>query len=245
MPDALALLARHARAAASFARATLRAVSWRVLIGAEAFAVSLSVLEWLVDRGRGAHPQLLLAMMSREMLAAPFMILAAFAGNEAVLRGWPVRRAFAVALPCATAATVLCLIPLLGWSGWSGSMGLRPSDPRALVAFGVRACVGVGLYWGLGMLVYLNRQSAARMLAGVRVAELARMRLEQRLIDSRLAAAEAQMDPRLVLERLAHIRGLYDARQPGAEQQLESLIEDLRGKTGQQLAAAGVPGLNG
>jgi len=121
-------------------------------------------------------------------------------------------------------------------------LGVEPAGSRARLALTVGSFVGTCLYWGMAMLVFLNRRSAARMLAGVRYAELERMRLERQVIDSSLAAAEAQIDPPLILQRLAHVRSLYDTGAPGADEQLEALIADLRDTVTRARADGGWPG---
>jgi hypothetical protein len=92
----------------------------------------------------------------------------------------------------------------------------------------VSAFLDVGSFWGTVLLVYLNRQSAARLLARLRAGELARVQTERRLIESELAATEAQINPAAVRQRLAEIRDLYAARNDNADARLELLIADLR-----------------
>ncbi len=236
MPTGLAVFAPYARAAAEFVRSTLHTVTWRLLLAAQAFGGTLGLFRYLEARGHGASPHLLAARLCHEVPAALFMTLAACAANEAVVRGWPVRRAFALALACAAAASVLVQMQLGSW------LGAEPAGSRARLAFALASFVGACLYWGMAILVFLNRRSAARMLAGVRNAELERMRLERRVIDSSLASAEAQIDPPLVLKRLAHIRGLYDTGRPDADEQLEALIADLRDKVARARADGGWSG---
>lgn len=78
------------------------------------------------------------------------------------------------------------------------------------------------------MMAYLQRQNAQRLLEGVRTAELARVQVEHDLIESRLAATQAQVDPEAVLTQLATIRNLFCEELPGAEENLEALIRMLR-----------------
>jgi nitrate reductase NapE component len=80
----------------------------------------------------------------------------------------------------------------------------------------------------LGLLVFLNGRAAERMLEGIRGAELRRVQLDQQLVESRLATAEAQMDPQMLFRTLAHIKqGLQNSR-PDAEKDLDELIQKLR-----------------
>jgi hypothetical protein len=80
----------------------------------------------------------------------------------------------------------------------------------------------------LGLLIFLNGRMAKRMLEGVRGAELRRVQLDQQLVESRLATAEAQIDPQMLFSALAQIKqGLKDS-QPDAERKLNDLIQKLR-----------------
>ncbi len=83
--------------------------------------------------------------------------------------------------------------------------------------------------WGsFAMLAYLNHRTAQRILAAVRAAEQQRAQLDRQLIDTRLAAAEAELDPRAVLASLAEIRSGLRQGAPGAESKLEVLTLTLR-----------------
>jgi hypothetical protein len=215
--------AAYADRARGFVRAVLCLVSWRVLLVAQAFGLTIGLLRWLEFRGHDSQAHLLLTSLSAEVLAALFVPLMALAGDEAVRRGWPVWRAFALAVLCAGTAVVLVQLRVRGWLGV-----VDPHDPQGRLALAVDMFVDMFTYWGMAVMVFLNRRSAARILAGVRTAELERVQLERRLITSTLAAAEAQIEPGSVLQRLARIRALYEAAKPAADEQLEALIEDLR-----------------
>ena len=80
----------------------------------------------------------------------------------------------------------------------------------------------------LALLVYMNGRAAARMLEGVRGAELKRVRLDQQLVESRLATAEAQIDPQMLFGALAQIKRGLEESQPHAERTLNELIQTLR-----------------
>lgn len=79
-----------------------------------------------------------------------------------------------------------------------------------------------------GILVYANRRTADRMLEKFRIAELRRARLERQLADSRLAAAEAQIDPVMLLRELGSVRAQYAVDSDRAQEQLNALIRKLR-----------------
>ncbi len=83
--------------------------------------------------------------------------------------------------------------------------------------------------WGvLALFVYLNRHIAERMLQGVQEAESRRVRQETELVESRLAAARAQVDPNVLFGDLAEIRDKLKIGAADADERLETLIQRLR-----------------
>jgi hypothetical protein len=80
----------------------------------------------------------------------------------------------------------------------------------------------------LGLLIFMNGRAAERMLERVRGAELRRVKLDQQLVESRLATAEAQIDPQMLFGALAQIRRGLEDSQPDAEKKLNELIQTLR-----------------
>ncbi|HEV2703768.1 MAG TPA: hypothetical protein VGV09_19240 [Steroidobacteraceae bacterium] len=84
--------------------------------------------------------------------------------------------------------------------------------------------------WGVfALFVYLNRRIAQRMLQRVHEAELRRVQLEAQIVESRLAAARAQVDPQMLFGALADVRDRLSRGAPDAEQRLTGLIQRLRG----------------
>ena len=66
------------------------------------------------------------------------------------------------------------------------------------------------------------------MAQGVREIEQRRVRLEAELVESRLAAARAQIDPHMLFGSLAEVRGKLNAGSPDADTYLAALIQRLR-----------------
>jgi hypothetical protein len=160
-------------------------------------------------------------------VGAFFVMLAALAADEALRRRVRLWCAYPLALLAASGATTIVQWRLQSWPAVAFAEGGRPLT--------VAMSIGLGVFTlgGIGMLAYINRQSAERMLQGVRAAELERAGVERRLIESRLAAAQAQIDPERVFRHLAEIRNLYASARPGADERLESLIQELRASVAQ------------
>jgi hypothetical protein len=165
--------------------------------------------------------------MVSNAVGALLVMLAALAADEAVRRRVPFWCAYPAALLAASGATTIVQWCLQSWPAVAFAGGGRP------LAIAVSIGLNVFTLGGLGMLAYTSRQSAARMLQGVRAAELERVGVERRLIESRLAAAQAQIDPERVFRQLAEIRDLFARARPGADERLEALIQELRARVAQ------------
>jgi hypothetical protein len=88
--------------------------------------------------------------------------------------------------------------------------------------------VDIALICAFGMVIFMNRRTAERMLERVQSAELKRVQLEGQLIESRLATAEAQVDPQMLFSELAEIRDAFSRSLPDADAKLERLVQHLR-----------------
>jgi sensor histidine kinase YesM len=87
---------------------------------------------------------------------------------------------------------------------------------------------GIAVICAFGMVIYMNRRTAERMLDRVQAAELKRVQLEEQLIESRLAMAEAQVDPQMLFSDLAEIRDGFSRSLPDADAKLDALVQHLR-----------------
>jgi hypothetical protein len=197
----------------------LRSITWRAVLLTQLLGAVFALTPWLEEWGQPGQPYLPFSLLEQS-LTALIMMLAAFAGDEYVRRGWSVLRAFAVILVGAFGATALL--------HWGMTQLLGVSDPYQGFQQLLNSFLGAGAYWGMPLLVYLNRQSAARLLATVRAGELRRVQAERRLVESDLAAAQAQINPAAVLEKLSQVRDLYEAASAEADRELELLIGELR-----------------
>jgi sensor histidine kinase YesM len=86
----------------------------------------------------------------------------------------------------------------------------------------------IAVICAFGMVIYMNRRTAERMLERVQAAELKRVQLEGQLIESRLAMAEAQVDPQMLFSALAEIRDGFSRSLPNADAKLDELVQHLR-----------------
>ena len=217
------------RPAPHLVASVLDAVSWRAVLITQLFGLLFALIPWLVHLGHNARGYLLFQLMQQSATAL-FAMFAALSGDEAVRRGWPAWRAFVVALLGASLAAALAQLGL--------DAALRVADPTPGLQRFLLTFFGVGIQWGTVLMVYLNRQIGRRILAGVRAGELVRLQAEQRLIASRLASAETEVEPQAIRRRLERLRDLYAAGNAEADCELERLIIELRESAARGLRAA-------
>lgn len=202
-----------------FAVAVLRTVTWQAVWVTQALAFIFALTYWLEHLHQPAQPPFIESLL-RQNIGALIVVLAAFAGDEAVRRGARLWHAFLAAVLGASAANVLVQSVLAYAPGWVDSEhGLL----RAVDNFMI-----LGAFWATVIMVILNRGEAQRVLTRLRAGELERLQAERRLVASRLSAAEAQIEPSALLRELAEVRDLYEAGRPEAEQRFETLITGLR-----------------
>jgi energy-converting hydrogenase Eha subunit A len=186
------------------------------------------LIPWLQHWHRPGQPSLLVNVVEQGF-AALLVMLAAFTADEAIRRGWSVWRAFVVVVLCASAINVLAQALL--------HSAFAPAARVRGMASILSDFFTIGSFWGTVLMVYLNRQSAQRLLAHLRTGELERVQTERRLIASRLAAVETQIDPAAVLRQLAEVRDLFAAGKPEADERLDTLITGLRDTVARGAAA--------
>jgi len=201
-------------------------LTWRNLLLMQALGQLAIFADSLEEKLFGAwmgHQSLAYASMALNVcLVLPMTLIA----DAAVERG---RKAGAV-----YTAAILMTLPLAGIS--TGLMewvyvvvfGLPADKPNFFSRAAIETTFHMYIYGAFVMLVYFNQRTADRMLEHFRTAELRRARLENELVDSRLATAEAQIDPTLLFTRLGGIKRGFERADPSAEDELNELIKSLR-----------------
>jgi hypothetical protein len=212
----------------SFVRAVWRAFTWKGLLATQALGLTFAVL-WHLRHGARLPPHDLPAHIASNSVMAFFVMVAALSADEALRRRVPFWCAYSVALFAASGAAAIAQWCLQWWPIIAFADSESPLAAALSIGFDV---LSLG---GLAILVYMNRQSAERVMQGVRAAELDQVRVERRLIESRLAATQAQIDPNVVFRQLAQIRNLYANARPAADERLEALIQELRASMAQRV----------
>lgn len=223
-PSSLARIRRSLTDTAGLWRVVRKELTWRRVLIAEVLGLSLNVLRYFDGWGPTHH---IVARTCFTTLAPLLLVVAALTAAEVVRRGTPPLRAYAVALlaaACISAGLQLVLRQVLGIHPLGGISSIALQEWGWIVS----DLETVLLLGSFGFLAFYNRHSVERILQNVRAVELKRVRLENELIESRLATAQAQVDPRTLFESLARIRNLYASASPEADQALEELIQTLR-----------------
>lgn len=230
------LLARIRRTdAAGLWRAVRKELTWRRVLTAEVLGLLLNVLRSLDGWGSTQH---IAARTCFTTVAPLLLVVAALLAAEAVRRGSAPLRAYAVALigaACVSAGLQFLLRQALGIHPMPGGISSTALAEWVWIGSDFQTVVLLG---GIGLLAFYNRRSVERILQNVRAVELKRVRLENELIESRLATAQAQVDPRTLFDSLARIRNLFACSSPEADRALEELIQTLRARRVESAAVA-------
>ena len=216
-----------------FLRAAVSRFTWRGFWSLQALGATFNLLRFLQTMGSPHPPNLLLVNTVITSVTPLIGMLAVYCADEAVQRGRSVWRAYALAL------TVTCLYFVAFQDILRHVFALPFEGPSKNVVVNEWLWIGDDFIYVLGvggvaMLAYYNRRSVERMVEGLRVAELRRGRLERELVTSRLATAQAEVDPASLFASLAGIRSLYGNKSIEADRALEQLIEELRSRRDSQ-----------
>ncbi len=207
-------------------RAIWRTITWRKLLVLQLVGQLACFLDAREEQPFGSwmgHPSAhFVAMALSVFLVVPIALLS----DEAVKRGASARVAYAVA--------VLSMLPvaLITYTFtqfvYVLIFGLPADRPNTFWAAGIESSFHMSIYSAFGMLIYVNQCTANRMLENFRNSELRRVELGRQLVESRLATAEAQIDPALLFKQLEEIKMGLARNDEGAEEQLSQLILSLR-----------------
>jgi hypothetical protein len=210
-----------------YLKAVLASVTWRSTATALCLGLTLDFLRW--TQGQGVAPRnFVFSGLVITTLGSLLVMLGALAANEAVRRGTRARFAYSLALLAASFGTAVGQWYIRGWFHFYTAMD-QPGVPLAVRrTMIIYVAVDVLIFGGLAILVYVNRRSAQQILDGVRAAELKRLQMEQRLTDSRLAAARSHIDPNVLFGELADIKNLYVHEAIDADAKLNALIKRLQ-----------------
>ena len=100
-----------------------------------------------------------------------------------------------------------------------------------------------GLTWGgLLALVYFHRRRAEELAVALHAAQLARVDLQKRTLESHLQVLQAQVEPQFLFDTLRRVGDLYETDRLLADQMLDNLILYLRAALPQMRTSASTLG---
>jgi hypothetical protein len=222
----------------SYSRAVWSSLTWQKVLVTQA-AGQLDVLIRAIEGGRWGtwmgHPGLHNVTTG---VTALLLLLLALVVDESMARGVAPRRAY----PMAILMTFVLACAASALTYWCFQVGFHlPGPANNMQRYGfIGNGIDTGATGAFVMLVYLNRRTVERMLEVVRGAELRRVQLERQLIESRLAATEAQIDPQMLFGKLADIRNGLEKAATDADTKLGDLVQMLRRALAVTVAAAEV-----
>jgi sensor histidine kinase YesM len=214
-----------------------RGMTWRRIALTQAVAALAVLVESFEGDLLGAwmgHPSLQYVAMSVSALLMLAMMLYA---DEFVNRGARARVVYPL--------TILLVFPLtfvitgMTEEMYYAVLRLPPAAAAAHRWVFSSTAEHIAVICAFGMVIYMNRRTAERMLERVQAAELKRVQLEGQLIESRLAMAEAQVDPQMLFSALAEIRDGFSRSLPNADAKLDELVQHLRSALARTVAIDG------
>ncbi len=211
------------------ARAVIRGLTWRRVAITESiglFAILMRYVEAGGTLARADGPALAADLLS---LVPMLILLAALCADQCALRGRAALSSYSICLIVAVCSGTAAQCALQAWIRTN-----FPPHPAVLIlhpwsGFAYDAIDGLML-GSVGMFVFHSRRSVVRILNRLRMAELSRVHLEQSLIESRLAAAQRQMDSSAMLRTLREIGDLYRTSPEQADARFDSFVESLQSR---------------
>ncbi len=213
----------------SLAHAALRGLTWRRFAITESIGLFIILMRYFEAGGlpTPAHGPVL----ATELLSVtPLLILlAALYAEECVVRGRDALLSYSICLTIAVCCGAVVQCALQAWvrNHFMPHLAELVLHPWNRMAYEMLDALTPG---SVAMFVFHSRRSVVRTLNRLRMAELSRVKLEQSVIESRLAAAQTQMDSSAMLASLMEIGQLYRTAPQEADAKFDSFVESLQSR---------------
>ena len=217
-----------------FAYAAIRSITLREFLWF--FFLSLLVvglnLAWLLESVlKGGKADMIQMSIVLPMLVLPFVLTTwAIADRSTGTLPRPWRLALGVMAGAGT--VILCVPPLAQLLGFDMTPELRLEDDATKIiptwAYWTASFLDVSFFTGIGVAVL---EMYRRRVAGQRALEAARQsqtRLARELLESRLAAMQAQVEPHFLFDSLVDVQATYDRDAERGADVMDRLITYLR-----------------
>jgi sensor histidine kinase YesM len=203
-----------------------RGMTWRRIVLTQSIvvlAVFVESFEYPLLGTWMGHPSLQYAAMS---LSAFVLLAMTLYADELVNRG--VRARLVYPLTVLLAFPVTFVTTGITEESYYAVLRLPHAVAQAHRWAFISTAEDIAVICAFGMVIFMNRRTAERMLERVQAAELKRVQLEEQLIESRLAMAEAQVDPQKLFSALEEIRDEFTRSSVDADAKLDELVQHLR-----------------
>jgi len=207
--------------------AVIRGITRRRIVIAESIGLFIILMRYVEAGGRltpADGPVLIVELLS---LVPALLLLAALSADQFVIRGASAVRSYSLCVLVAASLGAVLQCALQTWVRahivpHHASLVLHPWSRCAY------DMIDILVPGGVAMLVFHSRRSATRILNRLRIAELSRVQLEQRLTESHLAAARTQVDSAAILSFLKEIRAQYRTAPLDADVRFDDFVESLQ-----------------
>ena len=226
----------HASLRSAFsASAACVTAAWRAMTPKHFFYTAVFCLAWavltiLIATSFLAHFQLqpsvnaILSMQCNGFAVLFAVLVADQLSPPTRRRYWPYVLAVAIGVLVGTALVSILTQRVLGLG-----VGYRASGPDAQFrAFFFRHATHAFVVFGLVTCVYVSHRWAAHRTRALRAIQLDHAEMEKRLLDSHLAALQAQVEPGFLRETLERLERAYETDAATADRMLQDLIVYLR-----------------
>jgi hypothetical protein len=209
----------------------LRRLTWKMAGVTLVIAVGLHA--WLmVETAVGSTPTDVAASNASLGIIHLFMaccvLLATLAADEAVDRGAKRLTAYgaAVVLGCAIAA--LAQFQAHRWLQWPTRLDLQGAVHTYDLVQPLSVFLEYLLWCAIVVTVYVNRRTALRASAHLKATQAERARSQRRMLESRLQALQARVEPQFLFGTLKEVQQRYDVDPVQGNRMLDDLIVYLR-----------------
>ncbi len=220
-------------------RITRRQIVWTAIVGVLVGPLMLTVthaFEMFMAVSWSERLDLIVEFLAFAQLEAFTFLLCIVAADHAVQRGAHRVKAYGLALFMGAALYTAFQWSILNYvMDWFSRPGV---DPGWVPVHATSNFLYALLLGGFATFVYADWQRARDSAARLHAAGLARTRAARDILQTRLQAMQARVDPQFLFETLARTRRLYDASPERGEQTLDNLIAFLRIAMPKRLATA-------
>jgi hypothetical protein len=232
--DADLLAAREAPAGVRFMRAALASISWReaayfLMTGLAVAALNVAGSYEFFQRTGNLMP--VLHGVAFPLLAGPIILAGWVIADRAERSAWPRPWRLAVAVGCAATLVVALVPPLLEVFGVRMPLDVKMEGKEIKIpawAMYVESWLHVAIYSALTIAVVEFRRRGERSAQVLQAALTAKSQLSRQVLESRLAAMQAQVEPQFLFDTLVDVQATYDRDSATGADVMDRLINYLR-----------------